>query len=212
MQAIIISADEIKKQIKRYNPNDAEQFHRQSARQADKNFEEVLKNAYNYKDVILMNGGTASGKTEFLSEYLEDNKVIIFDGTLSTIHGAEIKIKKIIKKGKLPLVYSVIPDDLSRAFFAFLSRDRKFNDKHFYRTHSGARKTLLWIAKEYPQVEIKIFESSYSIKQDMIFREIILNKKKQTIEFLEKIQYNEEDIVKNVVNYDKKDIKKEEFK
>ena len=30
----------------------------------------------------------------------------------------------------------------------------------------------------------------------MIFREIILSKREQKIEFLEKIQYNEEDIVK----------------
>src|SRR5437667_7512755 len=59
----------------------------------------------------------------------------------------------------LPVIYSVIPDDLGRAFTAFLHRERKFSDSHFYRTHSGSRKTLLWVAKNYPDVEVNLIES-----------------------------------------------------
>ncbi|NQU82457.1 MAG: hypothetical protein HQ539_00715 [Parcubacteria group bacterium] len=209
--AIIISADEIKKQIQGYNPNEAERFHRQSAKQADKMFEYELKHA-KYKKAILMNGGTASGKTEFLSEYLRDIDAIVFDGTLPTEKGAEIKIKKILKTKKKPIIYSVLPDDLNRAFIAFLHRDRKFSDKHFYRTHSGSRKTLLWVGENYPEVEIKIFESSYSEKQDMIFREIILKNQEQKVEFLKEIQYNEDEIVKIIMNYDKENSTKKKSK
>lgn len=210
--AIIISADEIKKRMDGYDPKDAERFHRQSARQADKEFERALKSKKEYKKVILMNGGTASGKTEFLSEYLYDKDTIIFDGTLSGEEGARIKIRKIIKAKKIPVIYSIIPDDLSRAFIAFLHRDRQFKDTHFYRTHTGSRRTLLWVAKNCPQVKIKIYESSYSEKHDMIFKEIIFDNKKQEIEFLERSQYNEDDIVKIIINHEEKDITKKKSK
>ena len=71
---------------------------------------------------------------------------------------ADIKLKKIQEAGRLPIIYAVIPDDLKRAFIAFLNRDRKFSDTHFYKTHSGSRKTLLWIAKNYPKYEELIKE------------------------------------------------------
>lgn len=196
--AIIISADEIKKQIRGYSPEEAEKFHRESARQADKDFEQALKSNPDYKKVILLNGGTASGKTEFLSSYLSDEHAIVFDGTLSTKEGARIKIKKVKKANKRPFVCSVIPDDLSKAFIAFLNRERKFSDEHFYRTHSGARKTLLWIAENYPQVRIKIYENSFGEKQDISFEEILFDNRRQQIEFLKKVQYNEDEIVRIV--------------
>lgn len=96
------------------------------------------------------------------------------------------------------LIYSVIPDDLFRAFIAFLNRDRKFQDIHFYRTHSGSRKTLLWIAKRYPEIELKIFESSYSEEQNMIFSELIFDDKEQELMYLQSIQLTEEEIIKLV--------------
>ena len=144
--AIIISADEIKKQIPNYSPDQAEIFHRESAKQADKLFSEELKKT-KYKSVVLLNGGTASGKSEFLSTQLKNKNCIVFDATLSTELGAEIKLKQILKAKKKAIIYAVIPDDLRRAFIAFLSRDRKFNDSHFYKTHSGSRKTLLGSCK-----------------------------------------------------------------
>ncbi|MDE2024935.1 MAG: DUF2188 domain-containing protein [Patescibacteria group bacterium] len=58
---------------------------------------------------------------------------------------------------KTPIIYTVIPDDLKRAFVAFLNRDRKFSDTHFYKTHSGSRKTLLWIAQNNPAVRAYIY-------------------------------------------------------
>ena len=133
-----------------------------------------------------------------LQEYLEDYKGIVFDGTLPTSEGAKIKIKKIEKVNKIPVIYSVVPDDLLRAFVAFLNRDRKFQDIHFYRTHSGSRKTFLWIAENCKNIKIKIFESSYSKKQNMIFSELIFDNKKQELEYLKDIQMAEDEIIKFV--------------
>lgn len=127
---LIISADEIKKKLPDYSPEKAESFHRESAKLADKNFEKAL-NENLFKEVILLCGGTASGKTEFLVTQLNRKRCVILDATLSTKEGAEIKLKKILKANKKAVIYAVIPDDLKRAFIAFLNRDRRFSDTHF---------------------------------------------------------------------------------
>ena len=195
--AIIISADEIKKGLIGYSPDKSELFHHESAQKADKIFEKVLKES-TYKKVVLLNGGTASGKTEFLSTQLESKKYIILDATLSSEKGAEIKLSKILKSNKKPIVFSVIPDDLKRAFIAFLNRDRKFSDVHFYKTHSGSRKTLLWIATNYPEVRINIIESSYNESQSLQFKLIKFNTRKNMVNFLKSLQRTEDDILKEV--------------
>ncbi len=194
--AIIISADEIKKELPNYSPDKAEEFHHDSAKQADKLFAKALKDD-SYKEVILLSGGTASGKSEFLVTQLNKKDCIIMDATLSTELGAGNKIRQIIKAGKTPIIYTVIPDDLKRAFYAFLNRDRKFSDAHFYKTHSGSRKTLLWIAENYSDIEINIIESSYVSKTSNIlqFNKIQLLNREQLLAYLISIQITENDII-----------------
>ena len=62
---------------------------------------------------------------------------------------------------KKAAVIAVLPDNIKRAFSAFLLRDRQFSDEHFYRTHVGARETLLWIAENSPDTELRLYESTY---------------------------------------------------
>ncbi|MBI2196552.1 hypothetical protein HYU45_02955 [Candidatus Daviesbacteria bacterium] len=196
--AIVISADEIKKELKGYTPNLAEKFHAESAKMADQEFEKEIKNT-SYKEIILVCGGSASGKSEFLATQLADRESVIFDGTLSSTKRAERKLKKIIKESKTPIIYAVIPDDLKRAFIAFLRRDRKFRDTHFYRTHSSSRKTLLWIALNYPKVEINIVESSYTSSKGLQFIRIKLDNRQKLIEYLIGLQMTEDDIIKQTI-------------
>lgn len=191
--ALIISADEIKKKLPNYSPEKAELFHHESARLADQNFEIALKNSP-FKEVILLCGGTASGKTEFLATQLNRKLCIILDATLSTEEGAKIKLKKIIKARKIPIIYAVIPDDLKRAFIAFLNRDRKFSDAHFYKTHSGCRKTLLWITLHYPMVKVNIIESSYT-KDRLQFAKVEFDTRKQFTDYITNLQLTESDII-----------------
>lgn len=195
--AIIISADEIKKTYPGYLPENVENFHAMSTKQADKEFASTLRHS-TLNTVILMNGGTASGKTEFLATQLAKERYIVMDGTLPTPEGAKIKIGKIMKAKKIPVVYSVIPDDLSRAFTAFLHRDRKFNDTHFYRTHSGSRKTLLWVAENLPGVEINLVESSYTKSQKMVFKKLEFLDKDEQLQYLINIQMSETDIISEI--------------
>lgn len=191
---IIISADEIKKELPDYSPDKAEEFHHESATKADKLFTKALKES-SYKDVILLSGGTASGKTEFLATQLSSRDSIVMDATLSTELGAKNKVRQIIKAKKVPIIYTVIPDDLRRAFIAFLSRDRKFSDEHFYKTHSGSRKTLLWIAINYPNIKINIVESSYTSDVKLQFSKIQFDNRQKLLDYLIRKQLTEDDII-----------------
>lgn len=198
-KALIISADELKKTIKGYTPKLAEKFHSQSAHLADSQFKQVLVDS-KYKKVVLMSGGTASGKTEFMLTQLVTKALIIVDTTLPTTEGARIKIDKTLKVGKKVEIYSVVPDDLSRAYIAFLHRDRIFSEEHFYRTHSESRSTLMWIAQNYPEIKIHIIESKYSNSKTMSFSEITYKVRSELLEYLTKIQLTQNAIIKQVIN------------
>jgi hypothetical protein len=91
--AFIISADDIKQTIPGYEPSRSHEFHRESARLADKAYEQGLKTR-SEPEVILLSGGAASGKTEYVSVYLHNKAAIILDGTLPSLEGARIKIRK----------------------------------------------------------------------------------------------------------------------
>lgn len=81
--AIIISSDAIKESLPNYDPNHAELFHNESRLLADERFIKVLKEN-SFSNVILMCGGAASGKTEFLATQLNRKQCVIYDGTSST--------------------------------------------------------------------------------------------------------------------------------
>lgn len=193
MSAIYIAADELKKTLKGYTPAESEKFHRESARMADKELEAVLKKEGSPEEVLLLCGGAASGKTEFYYEHLANRNCIVFDGTLPTPEGARIKIRNIKKRKKKPIVVAILPNDLRQSFVAFLGRERKFGEEHFYRTHAGARRTLLWVAEECPDVEIEIFNSSYAGGK-LSLDELNFENREECVDFLKCAQYNEAEI------------------
>jgi len=198
--AYIISADEIKKTLPGYDPGHSEDFHTASAKLADKAYVKALKER-SEDTAILMCGGSASGKSEYVSVYLEDKPVIILDGTLPSFEGAKIKIRKALKAGKTVEVHCVLPESLLIAFIAFLNRDRKFPVEHFYRTHSSARKTILEVAKGFPDIAIKLIVSHGAEGAGMSFTEKQFESGNALIEFLEAQQYTEEEI-RNKIYHD----------
>jgi hypothetical protein len=202
--AYIISSDDIKESLAGYDPSRAEEFHEESTRLADKAFEEALKNR-SEDTVVVMSGGSASGKSEYVSAYLEEKKVIVYDGTSSSFTRASTKIEKALKFKKKIEVHAVWPADFTTALEAFFSRDRQFSLKHFYRTHSDSRSTLLRIAQEYPEIPITIIVSDYNDKredQKMEFKILTDKNKDDFIEFLKENQYNEEEIKRAQGLYD----------
>lgn len=197
---IIISADEIKKTIPGYNPAESHLVHTQSAKMADALFAQTVRDA-TLEKVVLLSGGAASGKTEFVSAYLTGAPYIILDGTLPSIEGARIKTEKALRYGKSVEIMAVWPSDLRVAYAAFLQRDRKYPDEHFYRTHSHSRKALLQIAKSDLDVTIRLFENHID-NNDLLFDEYIFWSKDQLIEKLEQSQYTEQEIIRIVTQYE----------
>ncbi|MDH3324864.1 MAG: zeta toxin family protein [Candidatus Peregrinibacteria bacterium] len=197
----VISADEIKKYFPKYSPKTASEFHRESARLADKIFENTIKIIP--QKVIILGGGTASGKTEYLSQYLHvfgKAGGIFFDGTLPNFEGAQIKLKNVLKNKRELEIHFIFPKNLQEAFTVFMNRDRQFSDEHFYRTHSNSRKTLLEIVKKFPEVRIRLIESRFTKNiETMIFEEKILNSKAEQIDFLQNFQYTEKEIIQVVL-------------
>ena len=192
--AFIISADDIKITLAGYQPKAAEKFHVASAKQADHIYVEAIKTRVE-PTVILMSGGSASGKSEYVSAYLKNESAIVFDGTLPTLLGATIKIQRAKKANKVIEIHAVLPKSLVVAFAAFLNRDRKFPAEHFFRTHCGARRTLLEITHALPTVMIKIVVSDVdfvSAGATMTFRALSFRNRLDLIEFLERSQYTEE--------------------
>jgi len=95
----------------------------------------------------------------------------------------------------------VIPDDIKRAFIAFLHRDRKFSDDHFYRTHSQARKILLDMDHYYPDIKVIIIESSYKkskMGDQLSFSQIDFESHQAYRKYLFQIQLSENDIIQTV--------------
>lgn len=198
MLPYIISIDDFKEKIEGYSPERASEFHVASAKMADKEFGKVVKN-HKIGKVIFLAGGSASGKTEYLHTYLLDEGAIIFDSTLSSPEGARIKIKKAKKYNKKIELHFVLPDDIKRSFAAFLGRDRRFDDRVFYETHSNSRSTLLWIANNYSDIKIKILESYYK-NGKLKYKVIEMGNRDKILDYIESLQYDKEDIMSKVIS------------
>jgi len=196
----IIAADEIKPCFPKYSEKNASKFHTESTKLADKIFENAVK--FIPQKVVILGGGAASGKTEYLSQFIQEFGSfggIFFDGTLPTLEGARIKIKNVLKNQRKLEINFVFPKNIQEAFLAFTNRRRQFSDEHFYRTHSNSRKTILKIAEEYPNVKIRLIENSFTKNiETMLFEEKIFSSKKQQIDFLRNFQYSEDEIIKKI--------------
>src|SRR3989344_2368361 len=194
MAAIIISADDIKKTLEDYDPNKSHLVHRQSTQLADKLFAKTVKSS-EYDTIVLLSGGSASGKTEFVSEYLADQQSIIFDGTLPSFDGAKIKADLARRYHKRVLIKAIWPRDIKIAFAAFLERERKYPDEFFYKTHSSSRKALLEIAQSSLNIPIEIYENVFTGKT-LDFKQILFEDNKKFIDFIESHQYTEEELLR----------------
>lgn len=199
-KGMLISIDELKKALPGYTPERADDFHTESAKLADKLFGQELKKIKNEK-VVLMCGGSASGKSEFIEKFLTpDFEGIVFDSTLSSFEGAEIKIKKIKQSHNIPIICLILPDNFRRCFSAFNKRDRKIPEARFFETHSGSRKVALFLAKKYPEIEFLIYQNSYQPQNkeedQLAFSLIEFKTKKEMISFLRKNQHSKPKIKK----------------
>jgi len=199
MPAIVIDIDECKEKIPGYTPANAAKFHTKSAKLADKLFKDAISKE-SPKKVILMCGGSASGKSELVSSELINEKAIIYDSTLHTREGAEVKIRNSIRKGKSVEICALLPENISRSFGVFLTRERQVPVPAFFATHVGCRKNLLWVAKNFPQVRIRIYLGKTDKQNKLQVFKYNYTSKPKMIKFIEENQLSEFDIIKLVTN------------
>jgi hypothetical protein len=175
---MIIEVDEYKKKVKGYSSKRSEDFHKESAMLADKDFCAHLKTK-KYKKVILMAGGTASGKTEYARSYLLSKTALVYDGTLKNFSGLKPKLDKIERYSKhiknIRVVF-IIPKNIEYAFAAFLKRERKMHERIFFETHIKSRESLAKILMQ-TKIKVEIYASEYDEKTGKLsFVRIKLNK------------------------------------
>ncbi|MBU1200705.1 hypothetical protein KJ953_04230 [Patescibacteria group bacterium] len=194
MPAIVIDIDECKKKIPGYTPTKATEYHTESAKIADKLFKNALSKK-TPKKVILMCGGSASGKSELVSSELINEEAIIYDSTLHTQEGAKVKIRNSVGKGKLVEVCALLPESISKSFGVFLTRERQIPVKIFYVTHVGSRQNLLWIAKNFPQVKIRIYIGKTDKYNKLQVFKYNYNSQSEIVKFIEEQQLSESDII-----------------
>lgn len=165
---MIIEVDEYKKLIPNYDPKRSEDFHSESAKLANKEFDTCLKSG-KYKKVIFMAGGTASGKTEFAQSYLINKDQLVYDGTLKHFNGFDIKVrnvKKFTKDSAKIKVVLIVPRDIEQAFEIFLTRERKMKNETFFETHRKSAETVAGVLLNTKcRVEIYISELDDEIKK-----------------------------------------------
>jgi cell division protein ZapA (FtsZ GTPase activity inhibitor) len=162
---MIIEVDEYKKKIKGYNPKRSEEFHSESGKLADQDFITHLKTR-KYKKVVLMAGGTASGKTEYATSYLKSKTTLVYDGTLKDYKGFNVKLDKIKRYSKNITdikVVLIVPKNTLDAFSAFIERERKMDNKVFFETHVKSKDTVVKILRE-TKVKVEIYSSEYNEK------------------------------------------------
>lgn len=166
---MIIEVDEYKKKIPGYDPNNSEDFHIESAKLADKDFINSLK-SLKYKRIILMSGGTASGKTEFATSYLTKKDQLVFDATLKDYSGFLVKLDKIERydknESKLKVVL-IIPESWTRAFEAFTKRDRKMKYQTFFETQIKSKLTVAKILSD-TKIKVEVYISKVEEGKDRL--------------------------------------------
>jgi hypothetical protein len=154
-KTLVIDSDAIKKEMPGYTEDLAPQFHKASSAEAKARYAEALKDPY-YDDVVIMGGGSGSGKTEvFVSKNLDRPNTILFDGTLADKAAAQTKIDQALKAGKNVKIEAVMAP-IEDAFMFASDRGRYIPRDVFADKHYGFRKTLYELAKENPSLEIGI--------------------------------------------------------
>ncbi len=157
---MIIEVDEYKSKVENYNPNNSEDFHIESAKLADADFINCLKSK-KYKRIIFMAGGTASGKTEFASQFLNKKDQLVYDGTLKSFEGFNVKLDKIKrydKNNSKVKVVLIIPKDWVKSFDAFLTRERKMSPQIFFETHIKSKVSVAEILLK-TKIKLEIYVS-----------------------------------------------------
>ena len=124
---------------------------------------------------------------------------------MKSLKSLDAKINQPLQIKKKIEVHLVLPDCLLTSFFAFLNRPRKFSPLNFYLTHSGARQTVLEIAKQYPEITVNVFVSQITCTRlglEISFSQLDYEDRSELINYLDSQQQTPEEIKDSILYYE----------
>lgn len=139
---MIIDVDDFKSLITDYiesDPASTNKVHSESGRLADSKFEEELKTK-KYSELLIICGGSASGKTEFAHSFYEkEDSILIFIITLKNIGSVSSKLSHAYKQHIRKIsILIIVPDNIEKCFYEFKQRVRQIDENVFFDTHTRA--------------------------------------------------------------------------
>jgi len=155
---VIVDLDDYKVDLDGYDESDAESndsVQREASKLSDSDFKKAAKSS-EYDELVVVCGGSGSGKTEFAHTYYCDGNCmqecgneldleinpLVYVTTLSSSKsgdGISSKIKYAHKGGISKVRFILIaPKDHEKCYMAFLRRSRKIKPEVFHRSHQAA--------------------------------------------------------------------------
>lgn len=200
-EAVVIGADDLKDF---FGKDYLDANHKIYSRSAFRIYEEALKVVKN-PTVFLTGGGPASGKTDFVVGNIKGRGFdgIIYDSNMANYDGVVKQVELAKENGKSVRIAGIIPDlDMARKYSIIRENEtgRGISEKTFAKGHVG-----------FPQTVVKLLENKVILDnqvdildaRDLTLREEFLQKAingdyiKDPLATLQKLEYNEESIIKN---------------
>jgi len=172
-QAFVIDTDELRKTLPGFKEGLEPEFHSASSKLTEDVFQEAIKRP-EFEEVTFVAGGSGSGKSEvYVSRAKRNPKEIIMDGTLADYEKAARRIKEAQKAGKKVKIQAVLADIEDAKKFAKKRTEktgRVTPEDVLVEKHNQSRSTLLRLAKENPDLEIRVIENMPEGSMSVLFK------------------------------------------
>lgn len=162
-RAYVIDPDGIMKSFPDYTADKAGELHGASSVLAMKAYQQALTSDTT-GIVRFTAGGSGSGKSEILVDYMKETPGIIYDGTFAKLAKAEQMIEDALKAGKKVEVHAVYVNFRDAYLFALGRKDRPLSDDVIVSTHYGFRQTIPALLKKYMDNDKVSFSYEENVK------------------------------------------------
>jgi len=189
--AVVVSADKYKKKYNDYDPANHERYSEMSKEL----FSLALKET-DSSEVIFTAGGAGSGKSELVvSQITKDFKFngIVYDTVLESYDSFTEKANEAKKAGKSIRINAILPRTESAWKFTqkrAILTGRAVPLEQFVKGHTGFVETVLKIAKENPEVKIRLKDTRKIFKKKEARNAKYIDNKKVVVDTLSGSEYN----------------------
>lgn len=193
----IVAGDDVKFIVPKFGPDKSTTYHEPASRFAKQHYDELLNRKDTVdKDVLIMAGGTGSGKTTALKGVIKnkgqtlDDFAAVIDTNLTTVNSAKSRIDPALESGRSVNIQYVYRDPIEAFKNGVIPRALKTGRMVLPEvhgdTHAGSMETVIKLAEKYkddPRVNIEIVDNSQgkgksSLKDVYFLQDKLYNKNK----------------------------------